>query len=273
MSNQFFTEFHDKGTGIIFRIKREIFSKKSKFQEIKIFETETFGRMLTLDGLVMLTERDEFVYHEMLVHPAFSFKERAKKIGVIGGGDGGTVREVLKYPEVEMVHLVEIDRDVVEASMKYLEFTSSALKNEKVKIFYEDGVEFLKNRKEDYDIIFVDSSDPVGPALVLYSLDFYKSLRNNLKDNGILVLQSESVWYHIETIKTQIKNLRKIFRNVKLYLASIPTYPGGCWSFTIAGDVDFSIKRRSIPEGLKYFNKEIQENLFVLPEFVKDAAG
>lgn len=273
MNGQFFTEFHDKGTGIIFRIKREIFSEKSEFQEIKIFETETFGRMLTLDGLVMLTERDEFVYHEMLVHPAFSFKDKVEKVGIIGGGDGGTVREVLRYPEVVAVQLIEIDRKVVEASLKYLEFTSFALKDKRVEFYFEDGVKFLKEHREDFDIIIVDSSDPVGPAISLYSMDFYESIKNNLKESGIVVFQSESIWHHLDIIKKQVENLRKIFKNVKLYLASIPTYPGGCWSFTIAADIEFTIKRDYIPIGLRYFNKDIQRNLFTVPEFVKNETG
>ncbi len=271
--NQFFTEFHDKGTGIIFKIKRELFSAKSPYQEIKIFDTETFGRMLVLDGLVMLTERDEFVYHEMLVHPAFSFKEQVKKAGVIGGGDGGTVREILKYPDVESVLLIEIDKMVVEVSKKYLEFTSSRLKDERVSIYYEDGVKYLNERNERFDLLFVDSSDPVGPAVALYSLDFYKSIKKNLKDDSIVVFQSESPWYHLDVIREQIKNLRKLFKEVRLYLAPVPTYPGGFWSFTIATDTEFVVKRNYIPEGLKYYNKSIQEHLFALPEFIKNATG
>ncbi len=273
MNNPFFTEFHDKGTGITFRIKKELFRGRSEFQEVLVLDTETFGRMLVLDGLVMLTERDEFVYHEMLTHPAFSFKAQVKKVGVIGGGDGGTIREVLKYPEVLSVHLIEIDRLVVDVSLKYLEFTSYALKDERVKIYYEDGVKYLKEHNEDFDIIFVDSSDPVGPALSLYSMDFYEGIKKNLKADGIVVFQSESVWYHLDVIKKQMDALKKVFKHTNLYLAPVPTYPGGYWSFTIASDIAFITRRNHFPDNLRYFNKDVQKCLFALPRFVKDATG
>lgn len=273
MTRQIFTEFHDSGAGIIFKIKKEVYSAQSDFQKIEIFDTETYGKLLVLDGLVMLTERDEFVYHEMLVHPAFSFKEKVEKVGVIGGGDGGTVREVLKYSEVKSVFLVEIDRLVIEASIKYLPFTSSSLKDEKVKIFCKDGYKFLKENNLMFDLLFIDSSDPIGPAVKLYSMDFYESVKKNLRSDGIVVFQSESPWYHLDVITKQIDELKKIFKNVKLYLASIPSYPGGLWSFTIAADIDFIKRRNDIPSGLRYYNEDLIENLFVLPKFIKDATG
>lgn len=269
----YFTEFHDRGAGIVFRIKRELFSARSEYQEIKIFDTDTFGRLLVLDGLVMLTERDEFVYHEMLAHPAFYFKDKAEKVGVIGGGDGGTIREILKYPDVKEAYLVEIDRMVVEASKEYLPFTASSLDDTRVKIFFEDGIKFLNERKESFDLLFIDSSDPVGPAKALYSMNFYESIKKNLKDDGIVVFQSESPWYHLDIIKEQIEKLSKLFRHVRLYLASIPTYPGGFWSFTIATSAELEGKRDYIPEGLRYYNKSIRDNLFWLPEFVKNVTG
>lgn len=269
----YFTEFHDEGTGIVFKIKKELFSAKSPYQEIKIFDTYTFGRLLVLDGLVMLTERDEFVYHEMLVHPAFYFKGKAEKVGVIGGGDGGTIREILKYPDVKEAYLVEIDRMVVDASKKYLPFTAFSLDDRRVKIFFEDGIRFLKEREEDFDLLFIDSSDPVGPAKALYSMEFYESIKKNLKEDGIVVFQSESPWYHLDIIKEQIEGLSKLFSSVKLYLASIPTYPGGFWSFTIATSRELVGERDYIPEGLRYYNKSIRETLFWLPEFVKNVTG
>ncbi len=269
----YFTEFHDQGAGIVFKIKEELYSGRSEYQEIKIFDTYTFGRLLVLDGLVMLTERDEFVYHEMLVHPAFSFKERAEKVGVIGGGDGGTIREVLKYPEVKEAYLIGIDRMVVEASKKYLPFTALSLDDVRVKVFFEDGIKFLKERDEAFDLLFIDSSDPVGPAKALYSMDFYRSIKKNLKKDGMVVFQSESPWYHLNVIKEQMDGLKKLFKTVKLYLASVPTYPGGFWSFTMATDEALDVNRNNIPKGLRYFNETIRNNIFWLPEFVKNVTG
>ncbi len=269
----YFSEFHDKGTGIIFKIKKEVYSAVSPYQEIKIFDTCTYGRLLVLDGLVMLTEKDEFVYHEMLVHPAFSFKSVVKKAGVIGGGDGGTIREILKYRDVEEAYLIEIDRMVVEASKKYLPFTASSLKDERVKIFFEDGIRFLNVREEGFDLLFVDSSDPVGPAKALYSKEFYESIRRNLKEDGIVVFQSESPWYHLEIIKKQIDGLSEFFNEVRLYFAPVPTYPGGFWSFTMATNKKLKKQRDFIPPGLRYFNESVRENLFWLPEFVKNVTG
>ncbi len=272
MNHEFwFKEYHSRHHGLFFRIAKILFQKKSRFQQIDIVESPVFGKVLLLDGLVMTTELDEFVYHEMLVHPAMILHPEPRQILIIGGGDGGTAREVIKYNEVRRVVLCEIDEEVVKASREFLPELSKSFDDPRIELKFLDGVEFVKETKEpQFDLVFVDSSDPIGPATVLYSEEFIKNLRRTLKNGGITVFQSESPFTRLDIIKDLFDKLKHSFKFVKPYLAPIPGYPDGTWSFLFASDTDYRDKVRKSPAGLKYFNEEILKASFALPNFIKE---
>ncbi|MDQ7056466.1 MAG: polyamine aminopropyltransferase [Persephonella sp.] len=231
--------------------------------------------MLILDGLVQTTERDEFIYHEMLAHPAMLMHKKPERVLVIGGGDGGTVREALKHETVKEVHLCEIDEEVVIVSEKYFPSIAEKLKDPKVEIFIEDGNRFLEERKNYYDVIIMDSSDPVGASEVLFSEQFYQKVKQSLREGGIMVAQTESPILQENYFKNAYTEITKVFRHVGVYLAYIPTYPSGMWSFTIASDyVDVLScqmdKNRMNSLETKYFCDKIFDCLFVLPKFIQD---
>ncbi len=271
MSKEFwFKEYHSPDHGLFFRIDRVIFQKRSEFQQIDIVESPTFGKVLILDGLVMTTDLDEFVYHEMLVHPAMTHHPDPSEILVIGGGDGGTVREILKYPVVKEIVVCEIDRAVVEASSEFLPHLSKGFNDQKVKLIFEDGVKFVQRETaKRYDVIFVDSSDPVGPAAVLYGTDFIENLKRILKDGGIVVFQSESPFTRLHIIKDLFNKLRGNFPYVSPYLAPMPGYPDGTWSFLMASHERYEDPVRNCPGNLKYYNSEIDRASRVLPNFIR----
>jgi len=268
-----FTEYQTENVGLTIKAK-EVKRIKSKYQEIVVLDSYEFGKVLVLDGLIQTTERDEFMYHEMLAHPAMLIHPEPKRILVIGGGDGGTIREILKYSSVEEAHLCEIDEEVIFVAEKYFPTISSKLKDPKVKIFIEDGNEFLEERKNFYDVIIMDSSDPVGASEVLFQEDFYKKVKNSLNETGIMVAQTESPFLQEKYFKKAVNEIKKVFKNIGVYLSFVPTYPAGMWSYTIASDnidltkVNNSERLKNI--NTKYINEEIYKNLFNLPQFIKE---
>lgn len=270
-----FYEKHIPGMGICLKIKKILYFKKSKYQEIAILETEDFGRMLVIDGMVMLTERDEFIYHEMLVHVPLFVHPNPEKILVIGGGDGGTVREIIKHRNINRVTMVEIDRDVIEASKKFLPSLSSQLNNRHLKLIIGDGIKYVKDKKGKFDIVILDSSDPVGPAKGLFSKDFFRNVHSSLKADGIMVAQTETPFMDREIIRQTYKILKKLFPLVKMYFAPIPTYPSGMWSFAFASKeydplINFNIEKVLNKKFLaKYYNEDVHRGAFMLPEFMK----
>ncbi len=264
-----YREYHSPHSGIFMTKERILFRERSPYQEIEIFENGFFGRVLTLDGLVMTTERDEFIYHEMLVHPAMVSHPSPEKVLIVGGGDGGTAREVLRYP-VEEVHMVEIDGMVIEASRRYLPTISSALDDERLRIHVEDATRWIEGHRDEFDVIIVDSTDPVGPAEGLIGEEFFRNAHRALKGEGILVIQSESPHYHLDTIETIARRLSSIFPALHMYTAPIPTYPGGYWAFSMATRGISLKQRREVPEGLRYFNSDIFKGAFALPQFLKE---
>ncbi|WP_457639905.1 polyamine aminopropyltransferase [Persephonella sp.] len=269
-----FTEYWTDNVGLTVKAT-EVKRIKSKYQEILVLETPEFGKMLVLDGLVQTTERDEFIYHEMLAHPAMVMHPSPERVLIIGGGDGGTVREVLKHSTVKEVHLCEIDEEVILVAEKYFPTIAGKLRDEKVKIFIEDGNEFLSERKNYYDVIIMDSSDPVGASQVLFSEEFYKKVKDSLRKDGIMVAQTESPVLQEKYFSQAYSQIRKVFRNVGVYLAYVPTYPSGMWSFTIASDYIDVNSTSHHPERVKelktkYFCDSIYACLFALPQFVQD---
>ncbi len=268
-----YSETHD-GAGITFKVKNILCKESTKYQEIVIMDTYFHGKVMIIDGLVMLTERDEFVYHEMITHPAVNSHGNVKDVLVIGGGDGGTVRELVKYGDIERIDIVEIDGMVIELSKKYLPSLSSGYSDKRVNIYVKDGIEFVSDKKDEYDLIIIDSTDPIGPAVGLFREDFYVKIKNALKDGGVMVAQSESPFDNSDIIKSMYKDMKNVFSKVNMYLAFIPTYPSGMWSFAFASDsVDcMSLKKdiSDIEKNCKYYNKDVHISSFALPNFVKE---
>lgn len=270
-----YTEKHTPNLGITLKIKSIIFHKETPYQRLDILDSFEFGKILTLDGLIMLTERDEYIYHEMISHVPIVTHNGPKQILIIGGGDGGTVREALKHPSLENIELVEIDGDVIDACIKYFPETSKGLKDPRVKIHIEDGIEFIKRRHNAYDVIIIDSTDPIGPAKGLFEKNFYKTVSNALKPNGIMVSQSESPFIDTKLWLWIYQNVSSVFPKTYSYLAFIPTYPSGLWSFTLGSKSldplkDFRIDySKQLSADTKYYNSEIHKNAFMLPNFIK----
>jgi spermidine synthase len=260
-------------------IKSKLYEEKSPFQSISIYETTGFGRMLTLDDVIMCTEKDEFGYHEMIAHVPLFAHNHPEKVLVIGGGDGGTVREIVKHKTVKHVVMCEIDEMVVEVSKKYLPTMSCELNNPKVSLVFKDGFQWVKDHKNEYDVIIVDSSDPVGPAEVLFKEEFIKYCYESLKENGILVNQAEHMLMFTDIIKELIQHGKKYFPIHYYYNTLVPTYPGGFIGFTFFSkrfspfeNLDQRIREENIENwNLQYYTKEMHKAAFVLPNAVQKA--
>jgi len=269
-----YTEKQTQFMGITCKIKETLAVEKTDFQDLAVIETEQFGTMLVLDGAVQTTVEDEFIYHEMISHIPLFTHPSPKKVLVVGGGDGGSIREILKHSSVEKAYLVEIDGRVVENSKKYLPQISCALSDARCEVLIEDGIKFIAENKNTFDVIMVDSTDPVGPAVGLFSGDFYNLVFEALKEDGVFVAQTESPFFNKALIKQTNKDIGSIFPITRLYLASIPTYPSGLWSFTLGSKVYDPLKvqdsERFNISKTKYFTRELFHSAFVLPQFVRD---
>lgn len=255
------------------KVKETLATAQTPYQHLAIIDTEAFGPMLVLDGMVMTTIADEFVYHEMISHPALFTHPYPRKVAVIGGGDGGAIREVLKHPQVEKAILAEIDGEVIAQSRKFLPEIAGALADPKVEIHVGDGFAYLKEHKGEFDVVLVDSTEPVGPAVALFSGDFYATVCAALKPEGLMVAQTESPFYNQEILAGAYKGLQAVFPKVRTYLASIPTYPSGLWSFTLASkEYDPLVNQRQPHAGFvsKYYTPELHRSCFVLPKFVQE---
>ncbi|MEW6624383.1 MAG: polyamine aminopropyltransferase [Bacillota bacterium] len=273
MEGVWFTEKQLPGLAISCLVKKVLHHEKSQYQDIKVVETDTFGTMLLLDNVIQTNVRDEFVYHEMIAFPALNTHKNPEKVLVIGGGDGGTIREVARHPRVKKATLVEIDGGVVEASKKYLPTIAAGLTNPKVDVKIDDGIKHVKENKDTYDVIIVDSTDPIGPAVGLFSTEFYRDVYEALRDDGIFVAQTASPFFNGEMIKRIHQDLKQIFRLKSLYVANIPTYPGGYWCFTMGSkkyDPLEAVKEEMPNLNTKYYSPDLHFAAFVLPPFVKE---
>ena len=279
--NVWFTD-KDADQALSLRFTGEVFyDVQSPFQRVRILESYKYGKMLALDDMVMTTEQDEFHYHEMISHPAMFTLENAKNILVIGGGDGGTVREILRHEGVEKVTMVEIDGAVIDSCKEFLPGIAAAFENPKLELIVDDGIAFLKNAvANSYDLIIVDGSDPVGPAEGLFSVEFYTNCYNALKDTGILVAQGESPKFNEKAFTELNHTLQGIFGKDKapVSLFFVPTYPTGMWSFQYGIKGDLNPKNISNVEKiqefvevkcLRYYNDEVHIGSFATPNFVK----
>lgn len=273
-----FTEKHTPNVNFSIKVDRQLYCSKSEFQRIDIFESKEFGRFLTLDGYMMLTEKDEFIYHEMITHVPMCVNPDAKRVLVIGGGDGGTVRELLRYPTIESVDLVEIDALVVEACREYLPQTAGCLGDSRIHIYYEDGLKFIRHCENEYDLIIVDSTDPFGPGEGLFTREFYGNCYKALRETGIMVNQHESPFYQEDAYAMQRAHKRIVesFPISRVYQAHIPTYPSGHWLFGFASKKHHPVRgvdwARWNSLGLKtrYYNTQLHAGSFALPNYVEE---
>ena len=276
--NFWFSEAQTPNVKLSIRVDRQLYSGKSEFQRIDVFESPEFGRFLTLDGYMMLTEKDEFIYHEMITHIPMAVHPNVKKVLVIGAGDGGVVRELARYPEIETIDMVEIDPLVVEVCKKYLPQTACCLDDPRLNIHYEDGLKFIRFCEDEYDLIIVDSTDPFGPGEGLFTREFYGNCFKALKEDGIMVNQHESPFYDEDAHACQRahKNIASSFPIHKVYQAHIPTYPSGHWLFGFASkkyhplrDLD---ETRWNMRGLRcrYYTTTLHTGAFYLPAYVEE---
>jgi len=249
------------------------FSGRSEFQRVDVIETKAYGTMLLLDGLVMITDADEFIYHEMISHIPVCLHPNPKRVVVIGGGDGGTVRELLKYPEIEHITLCEIDGLVIEKSKEFFPQVAGCLDDKRVTVKVADGIAFIKTLKNEVDLVLVDSTDPIGPGEGLFSREFYANVAKSLRPGGMMAAQSESPWFQPEVLQRIHRNIRGGFAHVKPYVAPIPTYPRGSWSWTIGSQepIDpkkFSLERfKKVEAGLQYLTEDLMVGAFAVPKF------
>ncbi len=273
--NLWFTEEQTDSLRLSFKVKKVLDYRKSKYQTLAVYETEQYGRLFTLDNFVMLTEKDEFVYHEMISHVALSCHPSPENILVIGGGDGGTIREIERHSRVKKITLVEIDEEVVNISKQHLPFVACGFNDKRVKVIIEDGIKYIKEHKNEYDIIVIDSTDPVAFAEGLFHTEFYQYVFDALKEDGIMVAQTEYPFLKSDFFKQIYTSLKKVFPIVSPYFAFIPTYPTGMWSFAFASKKYHYLKDLNpnfiseFENELKYYSTEIHRGAFAIPPFLK----
>lgn len=272
-----FTEDHTKDVKFSIRVDKQLYTGESKFQKIEVLSTPEFGRVLVLDGFIMLTEKDEYVYHEMMVHVPMAVNPDIKNVLVIGAGDGGTIRELVRYKSIENIDMVEIDEQVVRVCKSYLPFTAGKLGDGRVNIKYEDGLKFVRTKSDEYDLIIVDSTDPFGPGEGLFTKEFYGNCYKALKDNGILVNQHESVYYdsYQDEVKKTHARIKAHFPVCTVYQAHIPTYPSGHWLFGFASKGIHPTEELDAERWSKlgiitrYYNTDLHRGSFMLPNNVR----
>ena len=273
-----YTDQHTDDVRFSMKASVQVASKKSAVQQIDILDTPAYGRVLVLDGGLMTTEKDEFIYHEMITHVPMAVNPNVKNVLVIGGGDGGTVRELTKYKRIQSIDLVEVDKDVVLLAKKYLPFTSSKLKDKRVSVWFEEGLRYVRGKKAEYDLIIVDSSDPYGPAEGLFTREFYGTCFKALRDDGILINQHESPFYYVHqrSVRDAHRHIAVEFPVSTVYQCHIPSYPSGHWLFGFASkkyhpieDLD-AVRWNKLGIRTRYYNTDLHRGAFALPNYVKD---
>ena len=273
-----FSERHTPNVKLSIKVEKQLYSGQSNYQRIDIYESKEFGRFLTLDGFMMLTEKDEFIYHEMITHVPMMVHPNPEHVLIIGAGDGGAVRELVKYENVKQIDLVEIDEMVVDVCRKYLPKTACALDDPRLQIHYEDGLKYIRSCEDQYDLIIVDSTDPFGPGEGLFTREFYGSCYKALRKDGIMVNQHESPFYQedVAAMQRAHKRIVESFPISYVYQAHIPTYPSGHWLFGFASKkyhpVD-DLKREAFKDAklhARYYNPNLHVGAFSLPTYVEE---
>jgi spermidine synthase len=268
------TEYQTPNLGFSCKTSETLRVEKTPFQDLAVVVTEQFGKMLLLDGMVMTTDKDEFVYHEMISMVALNSHPDPRKVLIIGGGDGGALREVLRHPRVEKGVLVEIDVRVIQAARDFFPALACSFDNPKAEVIVDDGIKYIQNHQNEFDVIIIDSTEPVGPAIQLFSTEFYQSCFAALKEDGMLVAQSESPFLNQDVIQMVYRGISQVFPLTNLYLASIPTYPSGLWSFTLGSKKhDPQVVQTVLDDNFKYYSPAVHKAAFSLPAFVQDIVG
>ena len=267
-------------TGFYIKASRQLGEWQTRFQKMAIYDTPHYGKLFRLDGFNMTSEKEEFVYHENLIHPALTAHAAPKRVLIVGGGDGGSSEEALKHPSVERLTMVEIDGEVIEVAKEHFrEVHQGVFDNPKLRVLVEDGMKFVRETSEKFDLIALDLNDPMGPAEALYSTEFFQQLRAVLAPGGALALHIGSPVARPERVAQLAQRLNGVFRIVRPYIMYIPLY-GSLWSMAVCSDkldpkaftadeIDRRIEARKLQD-LRYYNGETHEGVFALPNFVRD---
>ena len=279
MNNQFEETLYDAHKHV-FSIEEVYFENKSEHQHIIIFHNSKFGRVMALDGVIQTTEKDEFIYHEMLTHVPIFAHGKARDVLIIGGGDGGMLREVLRHESVDKATMVEIDRAVVDMCTKYLpNHSQGAFDDPRLDLVIADGADFVRKSKDRYDVIIVDSTDPIGPGEVLFRFEFYQACHGLLRDGGVLVTQNGVVFFQPDEVRNTTRCFSRLFRDWSFFTASVPTYVGGDMAFGWGADDGAlravpleTLKARYAEAGFstRYYTPEVHKACFALPAFMND---
>ena len=274
-----YDEVFDGNTRLGLRVVKTLCSRQSPYQKVEVIETCSFGRVLVIDGVFMTSEYDEFLYHEMLVHPTMTTAPRIARVLVIGGGDGGTVREVLRHTEVEACVMIEIDPLVVEVAKAYFANIGTAWDDPRLDLRFLDGIEYVQTSEEPkYDVILIDGTDPVGPGTALFDPSFYQGCKRMLEPGGVMALQSASPLLMMDVFVETQRKLRATFAQVHPYFGPVPLYGTGTWSWTWCSDSGApsdarAARQNAIVKGSKAYNAQIHQAAFALPNYVRRALG
>lgn len=276
-----YTDMHTKNVQFSMKVKNQIASTESEFQRIDILDTEEFGKVLVLDGELMITQKDEFIYHEMITHVPMAVHPNVQNVLVIGAGDGGTIRELTQYESIKNIDMVEIDKNVTDMCLEFFKETSCKLHDKRVHMHFEESLRFVRMKKDEYDLIIVDCADPYGPAEGLFTREFYGNCFKALHDDGILINQHESPYYseHSRTVQKAHKHIQQVFSYSTVYQCHIPSYPSGHWLFGFASKKYDPIKDLREKEWnalhlkTRYYNTDLHKGSFYLPTYVKELLG
>lgn len=270
------------GQAMLLKVQKVLHVEKSKYQDVLVFESTNYGNVLVLDNCIQATERDEFSYQEMIAHLALNSHPNPKKALVIGGGDGGVLREILKHESIEEAWLCDIDETVIEVSKKYLPKMSESYKDPRTKVHIGDGFKFLAEYKNQFDVIITDSSDPEGPAESLFQKPYFELLNGALTEKGVITTQAENIWLHMDIIAQLKKDCKDIFPVAEYAYTMIPTYPSGSIGFMVCSKdpnanvkepVRFEWDKKFVKENLHYYSERIHKAAFVLPNFAEERLG
>ncbi len=278
MDDLWYSEYHTPHVRYSIKVTKQLHGEESDYQQIAVYDSPEFGRFLTLDGVMMLTQRDEFIYHEMIVHPPMAVNPAISRVLVIGAGDGGVARELCKYSTITQVDIVEIDEKVIEVCKKYLPQTACGFEDPRVQIHIEDGLRFVRRVENTYDLVIVDSTDPSGPGEVLFTREFYGNCHKALTSDGIMVNQHESPFFQEDARAMCFahKRIVQVFPTTRLYQAHIPTYPSGHWLFGFASKGLHPVKKlqeeawKTLQIPTKYYNPKLHQGAFALPNYVEE---
>ncbi|HHX28777.1 MAG: polyamine aminopropyltransferase [Bacillota bacterium] len=262
-----FTEEWVPGLELSVQVKSIVHKAKTKFQELAIYDTEALGRILVLDDVIQTTEIDEHIYHECIVHVPLLAHPNPEEVLIVGGGDGGSLREVLKHPSVKRATLVDIDEGVIEASKRFLPQWNTGWSDPRARVVIANGLDFVAKAKEEYDVVIVDSTDPIGPGEALFREEFYRSIKGALRPGGVMSAQTENPIFMPDLVRTVFGRVANVFPVAKLYTGPMPTYPGGFWCYTCATLGPDPSEPVREPQGLafRYYSPEIHRRAFVLP--------